>query len=112
MLSDDDPKVPEMFEKLTQKQIPETEVKESLASGTSWPKCHAKHQLARQQIAEKFDLEAGRLVSYCSFSRCLFIEVYCIVTFCWVMTPVVVQLSPATAYMYHVSFIILSIMCR
>ena len=58
MLSEDDPRVMESFEKLKGRELPEVEVKESLTSGCTWPQSHGKHQTARQQMARRLGVEA------------------------------------------------------
>ena len=59
MLPDHDQRVQDELDRLEQRMMDEPLVKESLTKGESWPKTHAKHQEARQQMAEKFGVEAG-----------------------------------------------------
>lgn len=66
MLPDDDPRVVSAFRKLQSTADSEDNLKESLSNGKSWPKCFAKHQMARTQLAERFHQEAlGHMVCVC-----------------------------------------------
>ena len=58
MLSEDDPKVVDAFPKLEGRALSEPEIKKSLTEGCSWPRCHCKHQTARQQMARRVGVEA------------------------------------------------------
>lgn len=53
LLPDDDARVVAEFDKLQRHALTESDIKESLVHGCSWPKCHAKHHSARNQIAER-----------------------------------------------------------
>ena len=58
MLSEDDPRVVAEFNKLEANALSEAEVRQSLTEGSTWPQNHAKHQQAREQLAQKFDIQA------------------------------------------------------
>ena len=58
MLSEDDPRVVGAFKKLEGRAMLESEVKESLTNGDTWPRSHAMHKTAREQMARRVGVEA------------------------------------------------------
>ena len=59
MLSESDPRVAALLDKLKARELTPDEVKESLTHGSTWPTGHEQHQVARKQLAERFQVQAG-----------------------------------------------------
>ena len=59
LLPDADPRVLEMLSSLQASALGIDELKESLATGKSWPKCFQKHQAARKYLEKMFKKKAG-----------------------------------------------------
>ena len=57
MLNDDEIPVQQAFQKLQSKQQSGEDIKESLRSGGTWPKCWEKHQAAREQLSQRLQVE-------------------------------------------------------
>ena len=66
MMDDDASPVQEALEKMQSRQLLDREIKASLSTGARWPLCWKKHQEARQQLYERFGVQAAymKLKSY------------------------------------------------
>ena len=58
MLCERDPRVAAALKKLQAREMNPYEAKESLMYGSSWPTGHDQHQVARKQLAERFQVQA------------------------------------------------------
>ena len=58
MLEEADSYIQDALSKLRKRQATEDEVKESLKTGRTWPKCWEKHEAARKQLSERLGVKA------------------------------------------------------
>jgi hypothetical protein len=58
MLEEADSYIQDALSKLRKRQATEDEVKESLKTGGTWPKCWEKHEAARKQLSERLGVKA------------------------------------------------------
>lgn len=58
LLPESDARVVDALSRLKSKALSEEDLKESLTTGQSWPKCFEKHQAARRRLSKIFSKEA------------------------------------------------------
>ena len=69
LLPDSDARVQDALSRLKSKAPSDADLKESLATGESWPKCFEKHQASRRRLSKIFSKKARQSELYFESSK-------------------------------------------